>query len=166
MAKHIYLAKESDDLVSHCRCENAMVGFPGQLDCPWCGCGWLFSCHQCRKAFTFAKGIETDEPWKSLARRDIQAIGRAEPNDIEIQEWVNGMQTLLADVEPGKTYVSFDGHFIPTDVSSLSLDGWFAHHDLDFLPQIAALQDPRVIDNILANKTYWLSNRLPDDSSG
>ena len=69
------------------------------------------------------------------------------------------MRDLLADVESGKTYVSFDGHFIPTDLPGLTIDGWYAHHDLGFVPQIAALQDGNVLDKILANKKYWLSNR-------
>ena len=151
MAKHVYLVKESNALVSHCRCENALITYPPQLDCPWCGCGWLFSCQVCRKAFTFARGVEIEEPWEVLARRDLQARWREEPTDLDIQDWVNAMRGLMAGVEPGETYVSFDG--------------WYARHDLDFVPQMAALDDPSVLDEVLSNREYWLSNRLPDDSA-
>jgi hypothetical protein len=47
----------------------------------------------------------------------------------------------------------------------VSFDGWFAPHDLDFLPQTAALEDGAVVDEILANNRYWLENRLPDDEA-
>lgn len=48
MTKTIYLIKDNDDLCSHCACETAYITFPPQMDCPWCGCGWLFSCTACR----------------------------------------------------------------------------------------------------------------------
>jgi len=48
----VYLVKASNDLISHCKCEYAPIGAPGQMDCPWCGCGWLFLCPKCRRAFT------------------------------------------------------------------------------------------------------------------
>ena len=165
MAKHIYLAKASNALVSHCRCENALITYPGQLDCPWCGCGWLFSCQLCRKAFTFAKGIETEESWEDLARQDLRARFGREPDDLDIQRWVNAMRSLLADVEPGETYVTFDGSFVAASMSPLSMEGWFARHELEFVPQTAALEDPSVLDDVLTNKEYWLSKRLPDESA-
>ena len=145
MAKHTFLTKASNDLVSHCRCEEALISFPGQADCPWCGCGWLFGCQGCRKAFTFARAIETEVPWESLARRDLLGMSGKEPSDLDVQRWVQAMQILLADVEPGKTYVTLDGHFLPTDLSELAIDGWYAHHDLDFLPHVRALQDRSVV---------------------
>jgi hypothetical protein len=165
MAKHTFLAKESNDLVSHCRCEDALITFPAQADCPWCGCGWLFSCQGCRKAFTFARALETDESWESLARRDLLGSWRKEPTDLDVQRWVKAMQSLLADVEPGKSYVTLDGNFLPTDLAGLEIDGWYAHHDLDFVPHVAALQDRSVVTDLLANKKYWLENRLPDDGA-
>ena len=41
--KTIYLEKDNDQLVSFCSCEPAYITYPPQLDCPWCGCGWLFT---------------------------------------------------------------------------------------------------------------------------
>src|SRR5262249_18861030 len=57
MSRHVYLRKANNDLVSHCACAqaDALVTAPSQMDCPWCGCGWLFICSRCRKAFTFAE---------------------------------------------------------------------------------------------------------------
>ncbi|HJN76044.1 MAG TPA: hypothetical protein QGF58_19085 [Myxococcota bacterium] len=50
-----FLIKDSDDLLSFCKCDTGLVGVPGQLDCPWCGCGWMLSCIDCRKSFVFAR---------------------------------------------------------------------------------------------------------------
>jgi hypothetical protein len=52
VAKHLYLRKANDDFVSHCKCPKAdsLISSPGQMDCPWCGCGWLFICSRCNKA--------------------------------------------------------------------------------------------------------------------
>ena len=56
--KTVYLVKANNDLISHCACSNAVIGAPAQMDCPWCGCGWLFVCSKCRKAFSFARAEE------------------------------------------------------------------------------------------------------------
>jgi hypothetical protein len=160
---HIYLAKESNALVSHCQCDEALVSFPAQLDCPWCGCGWLFSCVGCRKAFTFARGIQTDEPWESLARRDLRGRFKQDPDDLAVQRWTNTMRELLAGVEVGESYVYFDGQILPTDAVGISLDGWYARHELDFLPQVVALEDRAVIGGLLTKRDYWDANRLPHE---
>ena len=47
--KIVYLKKASNELISHCGCEESRISYPAQMDCPWCGCGWLFSCITCRK---------------------------------------------------------------------------------------------------------------------
>ena len=81
MEKHLYLRKANNDLVSHCRCakEDALISSPCQMDCPWCGCGWLFTCSRCRKAFTFAEGVEVHESWEETANRTIRNLYRREP---------------------------------------------------------------------------------------
>jgi hypothetical protein len=35
-----------------------------------------------------------------------------------------------------------------------------SHHDLGFVPQVAALTDPAVSDGLLRSREYWLSNRV------
>ena len=162
MPRHIYLTKDSDDLISHCRCNNALVTFPPQADCPWCGCGWLFTCIECRKAFTFARGVETDEDWEDLARRDLGNRTGSTPIPEEIHEWVEAMQELLHDVEVGKKYVVFDGRIIPTDQQSLDFDGWHSTHRLPFVPQVAALTNPSILKEVLTSEEYWQSHRLED----
>jgi hypothetical protein len=160
MAKIIYLAKENDDLCSHCSCETAYITFPPQMDCPWCGCGWLFSCITCRKAFTFARGVEVDESWDELARRDLAAWHRP-PTDEDVEEWIKAMKALLSKVEVGKQYICLDGYIIPTDASGVRFRGWHSEHDLDFVPQVAALDDYFVMENILSSVDYWRARAIP-----
>ncbi len=164
MGKHIYLAKANNKLVSHCKCKNkALITFPPQMDCPWCGCGWLFTCIACRKAFTFAKGIETDEPLSDLARRDLANLQGKTPDKKDISQWVAYMRGILADVKPGKEYVYLDGVFVPSDATGIKYIGEHAMHNLDFVPQVKALEDESVIESILTNVDYWQRNALSDD---
>lgn len=160
MSKVIYLMKDSDDLISHCRCKEAYITFPPQMDCPWCGCGWLFTCIECRKAFTFARGVEVDESLEELARRDIMKGWGREPSGDEVKDWIDAMKELLAEVEVDGRYVYLDGLFIPADAAGVEYEGLFARHDLGFIPQVKALQDPAVIDEILSNVEYWESNAV------
>lgn len=130
--------------------------------CPWCGCGWLHSCITCRKAFTFARGVEVDETWQELARRDLTAWPRA-ATDEDIEEWIKAMQELLAGVEIGKQYVYLDGLIVPSDASGVHFRGWHSEHDLDFVPHIAALHDYFVMENILSNPDYWQARAILRD---
>lgn len=157
----VYLAKHSDELVSHCKCATALVTLPGQASCPWCGCGWLFSCIRCRKAFTFAIGVRTDRAWEELATEDIRRGGWTMSDD-SVDDWVADMRHLLAGIEVGRRYVFFDGAYLPADAGPIKRTGWYAHHDLARAPQTAALADPSVIEDVLANSDYWFRNERPD----
>ena len=164
ISKLIYLAKANDDLVSHCECGgDALITFPPQMDCPWCGCGWLFGCLNCRKAFTFAVGVETDESWETLARRDFADYPGEQPTDEQVAQWVAAMRELTAGIEPGREYVYLDGLIVAADTEALRFHGWHAEHDLDFVPHVAARRDGAIIESILANVDYWTTNALPED---
>jgi len=151
-----YLVKDNDSLCSHCSCEHAPMSSPPQMDCPWCGCGWLFICSTCNKGFTFARGASLDTDWATLARK---AMGD-DASDADVAGWTKAVKGMLADVEVGKQYVIFDGAIIPTDSKWLHFEGWHARHDLDYLPHVAALEDPSVVESVLANADYWKSNAL------
>ena len=160
MGKAVYLVKDNDELVSHCSCRRAYITFPPQMDCPWCGCGWLFTCADCRKAFTFARAVEVDESWEELARRDLVGAWNESPTEEDVAEWIGAMQELLADVEVGRQYVCLDGLILPTDAGEARFCGWHAEHDLDFVPQVAALDDESVLEDVLANEAYWQSRAI------
>lgn len=153
--KIVYLRKSGDELVSFCKCGDGLVTFPAQLDCPWCGCGWLFTCIQCRKPFTFAEGVEIESSWEALARRDITNRNYGPVTDARIAEWITAMKEILADVRPGEHYVILDGKVFPRTKAALAFDGWYARHDLKGVPHVQALTDPGVKTQILANEGYW-----------
>jgi hypothetical protein len=165
VAKHLYLRKANNDLVSHCKCDKAvaLISSPAQMDCPWCGCGWLFICSRCNKAFTFAEGVEVEESWDQTAVRTLRAMYRREPEPGEAEDWAAFMKILLNDIRPGETYVYFDGYVIATAAQALSIEGWHARHDLEFVPQVAALTDPTVDEGLLSSREYWQCNRIERD---
>ena len=132
------------------------------MDCPWCGCGWLFTCVTCRKAFAFAEGVEVDSTWEEIARQDLGGWSE-NPSSQDIKDWVEVMRELLADVEPHRQYVYLDGQIIPADVTKFVFDGWYAHHEFNSLPHVAAMNDKTLVEKLLANPDYWICNALADE---
>jgi hypothetical protein len=161
-APHVYLVRASDRLVCHCRCDPAYITFPPQMDCPWCGCGWLFTCTKCRKAFTFARGIVLNEPWRATALRDLAGKWGRDPEEDEIEQWIEAMQVILKDVVEGQEYVCVDGWVIGADEEAVVMDGWHSRHELPFVPHVAALTDPEIMESILSNRDYWHETQLAD----
>lgn len=138
------------------------------MDCPWCGCGWLFICSRCQKAFTFAQAVEVSESWETTADRILREMFQRQPEVDEIDEWVEFMKLLLKAAVPGELYVYFDGYIVPTTSERVKLEGWHSWHDLDFVPQVAALEDPGIRVDYLCSQEYWKSHKIersPDDSS-
>lgn len=116
---------------------------------------------RCRKAFTFARGVLVDDSWEELARRDISGMGMKVDDDA-VGSWVGSMKAYLAGVTVGSQYVALDGYVIATDSDSIEFDGWRSHHQLDFVPHVAALTDGSIIDELLSNVEYWESRRVAD----
>jgi hypothetical protein len=159
-SKIVYLVKANNELISHCACSQAIVGAPAQLDCPWCGCGWLFVCPTCRKVFTFARAEEVALTWEELAHKDLDGKWGRQPSSKEITEWISFMKILLKDLKAGKEYVYIDGWVWPTDSANLRFDGWHAHHELDRVPQFVAITNRSTLDRTLDSKEYWQSRKL------
>jgi hypothetical protein len=164
LRSHIYLKKANDDLVSHCRCADALITFPPQMDCPWCGCGWLFTCIKCRKAFTFTEGVMVNESWEETGTRDLQNKWKSEPSEEDVSLWVGAMKELLADVQVGQLYVCLDGLFIPTTATSLRFSGWHSRHELPFVPHVRALADQSILDSLLGAREYWQRTAKPPET--
>lgn len=165
MAKTLYLAKADDRLLSHCACRpaEALITSPPQMDCPWCGCGWLFTCIACRKAFTFARTVETDHSLAELAEMDLRG-GGFKATKSAVRDWVGLMSEFLDGIEPGEEYVVLDYTRIPTDYEPpVQFRGVYADHDLPWIPHLRALDDPAVIDDLLGSEAYWLERRYEDD---
>ncbi len=162
--KHLYLKKASNELISHCTCDDAPITFPPQMDCPWCGCGWLFCCANCRKAFTFAVAVEMDESWEATALRDLKNRGKDfKPTEDDVADWVEAMQELCSEIEVGEEYVYLDGWFIPRDTDEITIEGMHSYHELTCVPQVVALKDKKIIEEVLGNQDYWAENEVPQD---
>lgn len=162
----LYLVKESDDLVSWCECSESLVSLPGQMDCPWCGCGWLFSCLSCRKAFAFARASYVPRSLESIAQEDLRRFGE-EPTEDLVGEWLAGMTPMLETLKEGVKYVYLDGYYVPVDSGPIEIAGIHSNHRFDQVPQVAALDDSTVIEEILGNPAYWEEGAAsPDENSG
>lgn len=159
----VYLERANSNGICRCTCERSLVSSPVQMDCPWCGCGWLFTCMTCQKAYTFARGVEVDTPLEDLARRDLTRRRGRDPSDDDVAEWVEWMALMLEDVVPGVTYVYLDGFYLPADTTDLELEGVAAVHSLPTLPHVEALTDPRALSRTLADRAYWLERAVEAD---
>ncbi len=156
----IYLKKSSNDLLSHCKCEDALISYTAQLDCPWCGCGWLFSCIQCRKAFSFAEAVELDMSWEEIAQLDIYKHSKEKASSGDISDWVEDMEWMLQDIEIGTKYSILDGVVIPVESGAFEYKGWNSKHKFESNPHIAAINDDQVIQTKFSNREYWESNKV------
>lgn len=160
MKKVRYLAKSSQDGVCHCTCKEALISSPGQLDCPWCGCGWLYTCIECRKAFTFARCLEVAASYEELARRDIQARNQRKPvSAFEIRAWIRSMEDVVSGLKPGTEYAYLDGSFCPID-EPVEFDGWHSHHFLQVLPHREYRREPAKLKGFFSRKEYWLNSKV------
>ena len=156
----VFLAKANNDLVSHCECNAPFVGAPAQMDCPWCGCGWLFVCPKCRKAFTFARAEKCDLTWEQLAHNDLDGKYGKQPSHEDIDEWIGYMKIITKGIQLGREYAYVDGWVFPVDETQLCFEGFLARHDLSAVPQAAAISDRQSLEDTLANKAYWDERRL------
>ncbi len=157
-----FLFKANDDVISHCRCLGEPAMSTGQLDCPWCGCGWLISCSKCARSFTYAVVRETDIPIVELGRREVRRRGLESVPEQEIEEWADAMARAFERFEIGQIVVYLDGHYWPLDAKNVAFEGYFARHDLKVLPHAAALERPEALSDLLSDKSYWLERELPD----
>ena len=154
-----YIAKANNDVLSHCQCSEALAAGPAQLNCPWCGCGWLLSCMKCRKAFTYGRVVEIDRTYADIAREVFAARGEdASEEDIaHAAEWLAG---AYADLSVGDIVVYLDGAYLKLDTTDFAYDGWFAQHDFDRLPHALALEQPTALRDTLGDKQYWLDREF------
>ena len=73
------------------------------------------------------------------------------------------MKQMTEDLEEGQLYVYLDGWAIPADAEEFSLEGGYADHELASVPQLAALNEPSVVDELLASETYWRERHVELD---
>jgi hypothetical protein len=158
--KTLYLVKANNKLISHCKCETTVVAGPAQMGCPWCGCGWLFVCPTCHKAFTFSRAELVDQSWEELAHLDLDRKSGRPATDKQVREWIGFMKVLLKDIQIGKEYVYIDGWVFPTDSKDLRFEGSHSRHQLTEIPQVQGLVDRGALERTLDSEKYWQERRV------
>ncbi len=158
---YLHLEKANDKGICHCKCERALVAVPDQMDCPWCGCGWLFSCAQCGKAFTYAKSVLIHTPIEKIVEFDL--TGRGYEKDMDsIHDASQLMTEMMSDLEPEKEYVYLDGYFLPLDAEDFSLEGLYANHTIAELPHAVELKSAGALEAAFADGEYWADRQIED----
>jgi len=147
-----FFFKANDDVLSHCRCEGAPAMSEGQLDCPWCGCGWLIACSQCRKSFTFAEVRETDIPLLELGRREAEARGLKDITDEEVADWAEGMADRLSHFEIGDIVVYLDGLYWRIDETDIAFNALVTPVGVQVLKRLGTYENRRICRNVDINK--------------
>jgi hypothetical protein len=161
-AQHKYFFKANDAVLSFCKCVDAPAQSEGQLDCPWCGCGWLICCLECGLAFTFAEVRATDIPLIEFGRREIAARRLEHISEQDLADWVDWMAEVLDRFEVGDIVVYLDGHYWKYDSTDIVFGGFYAAHSLKRLPHAEALDDPGHLNRVLGDKGYWLQRERSD----
>lgn len=157
-----YITKANNDVLSHCQCTDQVAAGPAQLDCPWCGCGWLISCMKCRKAFTFARVVDVDRSYADIVREDFASRG-SDVDEDEVRHGAEWMADAFADLTVGDTVVYLDGSYLLVGTTNFAYDGWHAQHDFDRLPHATALEQPDALRSTLGVRQYWDERELVDD---
>lgn len=158
-----FLFKANNDVLSHCACDGEPAMSTTQLDCPWCGCGWLFSCSKCKKAFTYAVVKETDLSLVELGRREVESRGlTGKVTEDDIAEWAEAMAADINRFDIGQVVVYLDGTYFPVDAKDVSFDGYFAHHEFSTLPHADALEHPDALSQAFSDPQYWIERELAD----
>ncbi len=160
-----FLFKANDDVISHCTCPagEARAMSTAQLDCPWCGCGWLIPCVKCGKSFTYGVIKETDMDIMDIARTEVKARNLTDHiTEEDIKDWAKAMAEDFNRFDVGQKVIYLDGSYFPLDAKNIEFDGYFAHHKLETLPHAEAIKNPSKLKEILYNKDYWFERELPE----
>jgi hypothetical protein len=107
--------------------------------------------------------IEVNESWEQTAVRTLRALYEREPEPSQCEEWIGFMKILLKGIKPDQQFVYLDGWVIPTTANHVRIEGWHSQHNLEFVPQVAALHDPEIRTSLLSSREYWGSTAIEDE---
>jgi hypothetical protein len=157
-----WFAKANDSVISHCRCISALAATNGQLDCPWCGCGWMISCIVCRKGFIFARIVEIESTYEEVLATDTRNRGLKNVTAAAIADCASWMRDTLAPFPVGETIVYLDGGYFEVDARNIEFEGIYARHTLDRLPHTISLEKPDYLRHVLGDPNYWYERERPN----
>ena len=156
----MFLERANADVACFCDCDRSRLAPGVPLDCPWCGCGWMFACLACHRGVTFARGVEVPESYEELADRYVRmGLGRA-PTAPEAREVADFLRRSMAGVEAGKLYVTLDQAVIPADATGVRGTGTIGRHELDYVPHVRARTEPAELARTLQHVPYWYKARF------
>ncbi len=150
---------KKDSSIEHpidwCQCQGPQwIALPSQMDCPWCGCGYLWSCASCRKAFTFGviAAIDGDGIQEVLDHQMRAYAGLRAPWASMFDQ--HQMILLLSLYRPGQRVAYLDGRAIPvpTNDGPVTVNGQVKRHALDPLPHLAGKEQ---LLKVLGSRFYW-----------
>lgn len=158
-----YFFKANNDVISHCACENEPALGTAQMECPWCGCGWLISCSKCNKAFTFAEVRETDLTMEDMAQRESNARSGIELSQSEFAAWSTATTETLNVFEVGDVVVYIDGAYWTIDAEEIEFEGYYAAHKFERLPHADAIANPQMLNQMLGDPGYWYDRAIENE---
>jgi hypothetical protein len=150
------LRKANDDVLSHCKCSTSLASLPSQLDCPWCGCGWLIGCTQCRRSFSYARVAEVETDYETFIQNDRRRSEYPDFDRSELKNYALWLEDTLADIPVGTTVVYLDGMYFDLNSEPGLFEGLYAVHELQRLPHFVALTNPAYLRATLGERSYWL----------
>lgn len=154
----IWIAKAPDQRggICWCKCplEEAIAKPTGALDCPWCGCGWLFTCSTCRKAFMIGEAVEVSGTLEDMVRKEYQSWGIEEPTDAELAGPQGHLQQVQTRLEFGELYVHMDSMAVLLNSKPFTVEGERRKHFFKEAPHLT----PRGI-GMLKDQGYWEMQR-------
>ena len=139
-----------------------LASLPSQMDCPWCGRGWLICCTQCRRAFTYARVVDVETDYETFIRDDRRRGKWGGLGPSELKDCASWLEDALADIPAGRTVVYLDGMYFDVDSEPGVFEGVYALHEFQHLPHFVALTNPAHLDATLGQPLYWLERALPD----
>ena len=152
----IYLRKAIEPgVVNWCECaqENALA-VVSQASCPWCGCGYLWSCITCRNSFTIAEAVEVPLTFDEIRELDARGFFGEERRPPGMVKWRNEASAFSTEnLVLGAKYVYLDGSAHDVRADGLHFRGRIKQHSLRGIPHITA---PSADDLIAAfERPYW-----------
>jgi hypothetical protein len=160
-----YLIRSSTDVICHCKCPeaDALVAHPigAQAGCPWCGCGWLWSCTVCRKSFTFAKVVDLPMPYADFVHDDALRWGMSadEVNGKRggrlVAQGAEILKRFTAPLLVDREYVLLDQCAVLAYEPVIGLVGKVRVHDFPLPPQTVARKAGNEELELLLDSRYW-----------
>ncbi len=152
-----WLVRSSRDTICWCNCPDAdaIASPPGsaQMDCPWCGCGFLTLCISCQKAFTYARCVEVPLTAEEIVQRWHKgSLGRGCAVD-DLAEYAGALREVAEPLVLGEEYVTLDGELLDVREGARFV-GIAASHELAAVPHLIHRGDKEGLCRAL-DRSYW-----------